>query len=278
VRASRPSSSQLVANLTDSSTNPAPAITQPEQPDSSLLFGLYDRPPPAQTTLAALAHLLAIVAGIATAPLLIALGLGLDATTTAYVISSALIVSGVATFIQINRIGLIGSGLLSIQGTSFSFIGAITLAGGVLAERGLTGGELVGVVLGSSAVGALCTIVAGYYIQELSRVITQNVTGIAIFLLGLTLVGAAWNNLQFSVAQSAAAGGDALQVWVQAGLVIAVIVVCSLLKNPWVQLASISIGLAVGMGYAWLMGDLQFVAATDAAHFQFVRPMPFESR
>jgi len=231
-----------------------------------------------QTALAALAHLLAIVAGIATAPLLIALGLGLDASTTAYVISSALIVSGIATFIQINRIGIIGSGLLSIQGTSFSFIGAITLAGGVLAERGLGDAQLLGVILGSSAVGALCTIVAGYYIQGLSRVVTQNVTGIAIFLLGLTLVGAAWSNLQFSVAQAAASGGDVQQVWIQAGLVVAVIVACSWQNNPWIRLASISIGLALGMIYAWFVGDLEFASSSSAGlgQLQFIRPLPFE--
>ncbi len=241
------------------------------------MYGLHDRPPPGQTALAALAHLLAIVAGIATAPLLIALGLGLSATTTAYVISSALIVSGVATLIQINRIGLIGSGLLSIQGTSFSFIGAITLAGSVLAERGLNDAQLLGVVLGSSAVGALCTIVAGYYIQGLSRVITQNVTGIAIFLLGLTLVGAAWNNLQFSVAQVGASGGDVQQVWIQAVLVIAVIVACSWQRNSWIRLASISIGLAVGMAYAWFMGGLEFATSSAGlGQLQFVRLLPFE--
>ncbi|MBW3604453.1 MAG: hypothetical protein KY460_05965 [Actinobacteria bacterium] len=37
---------------------------------------------------------------------------------TNYLVSMALIVSGVATFIQIRRIGPIGSGLLSIQGTT----------------------------------------------------------------------------------------------------------------------------------------------------------------
>lgn len=46
-----------------------------------------------------------------------------------YLISMALFVSGVCTFIQSNRIGSVGSGLLSIQGTSFGFLGAILAAG-----------------------------------------------------------------------------------------------------------------------------------------------------
>ncbi|MGB1616693.1 MAG: solute carrier family 23 protein, partial [Pseudomonadales bacterium] len=70
-------------------------------------------------------HALAAVGGIVAAPLVIALGMGLSADDTRYVISAALVVSGIATVIQILRIGPIGSGLLSIQGTSFAFVGPL---------------------------------------------------------------------------------------------------------------------------------------------------------
>jgi xanthine permease XanP len=48
----------------------------------------------------------------------------------------SLIVSGVATFIQAKRIGPIGSGLLSVQGTSFAFLGAILTAGFIVKGQG----------------------------------------------------------------------------------------------------------------------------------------------
>ena len=70
-----------------------------------------------------LQHALASMGGIITAPLIIALGMGLNEAQTAYVIAAALVVSGLATIIQIVRVGPIGSGLLSIQGTSFAFVG-----------------------------------------------------------------------------------------------------------------------------------------------------------
>ena len=95
---------QPTLNLPES-TAPQPDELAPSRTadvrSNALLFGLHDRPPVPQTALAALAHLLAIVAGIATAPLLIALGLGLDAQTTAYVISSALVVCIVAECNQV---------------------------------------------------------------------------------------------------------------------------------------------------------------------------------
>ena len=76
------------------SSNPSPSTNR-------LLFELDERPPWPQALLATTAHLLAVVGGIAAAPLLIATGLGLDVATTNYIIGAAFMVSGVATFIQV---------------------------------------------------------------------------------------------------------------------------------------------------------------------------------
>jgi xanthine permease XanP len=92
-----------------------------------VIYRLEDRPPLGQTVVAALQHLLAIFVGIVTPTLVLSAPLELDGPTTNYLVSMALIVSGVATFIQIRKIGPVGSGLLSIQGTSFAFIGPIIL-------------------------------------------------------------------------------------------------------------------------------------------------------
>ena len=60
-------------------------------------------------------HVLASFVGVVTPTLIIGGVLGLGSEVP-YLISMALIVSGVATFIQTRRIGPIGSGLLSLQG------------------------------------------------------------------------------------------------------------------------------------------------------------------
>ena len=83
-----------------------------------LLYGLNEKPPAPAAILAALQHLLASVVGIITPTLIIGGVLGLG-TEVPYLISMALIVSGVGTFIQAKKIGPIGSGLVSLQGTSF---------------------------------------------------------------------------------------------------------------------------------------------------------------
>ena len=85
-----------------------------EQPQG-LIYGLEDRPPLRDTFFAALQHLLAIFVAIITPPLIIAGALKLDLETTGFLVSMALFVSGIATFVQCRRVGPVGCGLLCIH-------------------------------------------------------------------------------------------------------------------------------------------------------------------
>ena len=158
-----------------------------------LFLGLNDRPNPAKTLLAATAHLFAIVASILTAPLLIARAVGLDADATQYVISASLVVSGIATFIQTFRIGIVGSGLLAVQGTSFAFIGTMAYAASQL-PLATPKEELLGILLGTAAVGGGMVVVLSFFLNTVRKVITPTVTGVTICLLGLSLLWSAMNN------------------------------------------------------------------------------------
>lgn len=235
------------------------------------MFGLDERPPWPQTAVATLAHLLAIVASIATAPLLIARGLNLDAVTTQYVIASALVVSGIATLIQVIRVGPFGSGLLSIQGTSYAFIGALMLAGSLLAGQGLDSNTLIGVLLGSAAVGAVLTIAVGFFVERLQRVVTPTVTGIAICLLGVTLVWTAISNFRFTLESAP----STRLVWAQAGIVIAAIVLFSTRNNPWLRMGSITLGLLAGMLFALLTDGLANVGTAPEVSMALTMPLQF---
>lgn len=88
-----------------------------------------------------------------TPPLIIASQLNLDIETTSFLVSMALIASGVSTFLQCRRFGPVGTGLLCIQGTSYSFIGPIITAG--------MGG--LGVVFGSCMAASLVEILWDAY-------------------------------------------------------------------------------------------------------------------
>jgi NCS2 family nucleobase:cation symporter-2/xanthine permease XanP len=219
----------------------------------ALLFALDERPPPGKSLTAAVAHLLAIVGGIATAPLIIARGLNLDVGQTTYLGAAAFTVSGIATFVQVYRFGHLGSGLLSVQGTSFAFVGVFIYAGLQL-QADHTNAEVVGILLGTSAVGGVFTMATSFFLQRLGTIITLNVAGIVIFLLGLSLVQVAFTNL--NVAASQASGTQSWMVWVQAAVVIACIAFLSSRNNPWVKLSSICVGLMLGVAFAFATGGL----------------------
>jgi len=123
-----------------------------------LVYGLEDKPSPLASAYAALQHLLAIIVGIITPTLIIGGVLGLGERIP-YLISMSLIVSGVATFIQAKRIGPIGSGLLSVQGTSFAFLGAILTAGFIVKGQGGGPDEILATIFGICFVGAFIEIV-----------------------------------------------------------------------------------------------------------------------
>jgi NCS2 family nucleobase:cation symporter-2/xanthine permease XanP len=213
-------------------------------------------------------HLLAIIGGILTAPFLMALGMGLNAEDSAYVISSALVVSGFATLIQINRVGMLGTGLLSIQGTSFAFIGIMIFAYQKLALN-MTSGEALGAIFGSSAACAALMLVLSLFIRQLKSIITTNVAGATIILIGLSLVHSTLQNLVGSFNAAGGLEGSGVSHLVLAAVVFAVIAVVANLHQVWLRLSSITIGLLIGILAALQMGIADFSGVTHG-DFLFV--------
>ena len=130
------------------------------------------------------------------------LGLGSEVP---FLIAMSLFVSGVATFIQCRRIGPVGSGLLSLQGTSFAFLGAILAAGFAVKGQGGTPEDILAMIFGLCLVGCLVEIVLSQFIDKLGRIITPTVTGIVITIIGLSLV-----KVGFTDFAGGATAGDSL--------------------------------------------------------------------
>ena len=235
-----------------------PQDTLPPQ----LLYTLDDKPPVLGAAFVGFQHLLASIGGILTAPFLIALGMGLNAEDSAYVISSALVVSGFATLIQINRVGMLGAGLLSIQGTSFAFIGIMIFAYQKLALD-MTSGEALGAIFGSSAACAALMLVLSLFIRQLKNIITTNVAGATIILIGLSLIQSTLQNLMGSFDAAGGLEGSGISHLALAAVVFAVIVVIANLRQVWLRLSSITVGLVIGILAALQMGIADFSGVTE---------------
>ncbi|MDP9526747.1 nucleobase:cation symporter-2 family protein [Pseudomonas protegens] len=223
----------------------------PSRP-TELIYGLNDRPRPLAALLAALQHVLASFVGIITPPLIIGSALGLS-NHLPYLISMALMVSGVGTFIQARRPWGIGAGMICLQGTSFAFLGAVLAAGFLVKQRGGSPEDILAMIFGVCFFGALVQIVLSRFIGQLRRVITPLVTGIVITLIGISLIKVGITDLGggFNAPDFGAPGNLGLGL-----LVLLSIIVLNRSDTPWIRLSAIIIGLALGSLVAWLSGKL----------------------
>ncbi len=240
---------------------------------SDLLYGLNERPPLRLSVLVALQHVLAVFVGIVTPPLIVARALKLPDADGVFLVSMALLVSGLGTILQTRRFGPLGSGLLSIQGTSFVFLGPIiSLAASVTAAGG-SQRESLGVVFGVCMAGAVVPILIGPCIRWANRIITPLVTGIVVTLIGLTLVEVGITSLGggFAAKQDGtfgAAGNLGL-----AAVVIVLIVAMNGSGRDWMRTLSVVAGLAGGCVIAWLAGKVVF---STGGHLPWIAlPVPF---
>jgi len=232
---------------------------------TELIYGLNDRPPLRETLFAALQHLLAIFVAIITPPLIIAGALKLDIETTSFLVSMALFASGVSTFIQCKRIGGIGTGLLCIQGTSFSFIGPIISAG-------LTGG--LPVFFGACMAASTVEMLISRLLKYTRKIITPLVSGIVVTLIGMSLIKVGITACGGgAVAKSNGTFGSFEHVGL-AALVLLLIIFFNRSSNRYLRMSSIVIGLVIGYAVAWCMGLVDFSSVQSYGGFNI--PVPFK--
>ena len=230
---------------------------------SELLYGLDDRPPLRETFFVALQHVFAVFVGIITPPLIICNALKLDRANTIFLVSMSLFVSGVATLLQSRRIGPVGSGLLSIQGTSFVFLAPVISTAGTSMARGATPAQALGTVFGVCLAGSFVAIGMSQCLRLASRIITPLVTGTVVTLIGLTLieVGITSAGGGFDAKRDGSFGSP--QNLLLAGIVLATIVALNSSRIPQLRMTSVVIGMAAGYAAAFLMGRVDLRGLRD---------------
>lgn len=249
-------------------------MTQPTSRKADLVYQLNDRPPLPQTIFAALQHLLAMFVAVITPSLIICQSLGVPADQTNTIISMSLFASGLSSFIQIRTFGPIGSGLLSIQGTSFNFLGPIIGAGLALKAGGADIETIMAAIFGTILVASSAEILLSRVLQFAQRVITPLVSGIVVTLIGLTLVQVGLISMGGGYAAMADGSFGSLDKLALAGTELAIIVLLNRAHNPYVRVASIVIAMLVGYVMAYLMG---MVNTDNLAQTQLIAlPIPMQ--
>ncbi|AQA17719.1 xanthine permease XanP [Halioglobus japonicus] len=237
---------------------------------SELIYRLDDKPPVPEASFAALQHLLASFVGVVTPTLIIGNILGLQEEVP-YLISMALLASGIGTFIQAYRPLGIGAGMLCIQGTSFAFLGAILSAGFMVKDRGGSSADILALITGMCFVGAFIQIGLSQIIPYLRRIVTPLVTGIVITSIGISLIKVGMTDL------AGGANAEDFGAPINLGLgffVIIVIVALNASSNNWVRLSSVILGLLAGLVAALVLGELALQDLGMSA--EIAVPQPFK--
>lgn len=240
-----------------------------------MIYYLNDKPSVRDSIFAALQHLLAIFVGIITPTLIIGGVLGLGSEIP-YLISMALIVSGVATFIQVKRVGPIGSGLLSIQGTSFAFLGSILSAGFMVKNAGGGPDEILATIFGICFVGAFIEMFLSRFLHHIKKIITPVVTGIVVTTIGLSLIKVGITDMaggQWLLDNKPEFFGSAQNLGL-GFLVLVVIVIMNRSNNQFLRMSSIVIGLVVGYIVAAFLGQVSFAGLKGLPAISI--PIPFK--
>lgn len=235
------------------SKSPAEQLVHPIK-KTDLIYQIEDRPPFRESIFVAFQHLLAIFVAIITPPLIISQALGLDHETASFLVSMSLLASGISTFIQCRRFGPVGCGLLCVQGTSFSFIGAIT---SVFAPLGL-GVAALPAIFGVCIAAAPVEIIVSRLFRYTKKIITPLVSGIVVTMIGLCLIKVAIISCGGGFAAQSNNTFGSLQNLGLAALVLVIILLLNSVRNKYLRMSSIIIGLFVGYVVSYLFGLIHF--------------------
>ncbi|HCZ2956627.1 TPA: xanthine/proton symporter XanP [Salmonella enterica subsp. enterica serovar Anatum str. CFSAN004017] len=238
-----------------------PADAQPvaQTQNSELIYRLEDRPPLPQTLFAACQHLLAMFVAVITPALLICQALGLPAQDTQHIISMSLFASGVASIIQIKAWGPVGSGLLSIQGTSFNFVAPLIMGGTALKTGGAdvpTVPTMMAALFGTLMLASCTEMVLSRILHLARRIITPLVSGVVVMIIGLSLIQVGLTSIGGGYAAMSDNTFGAPKNLLLAGVVLAIIILLNRQRNPYLRVASLVIAMAAGYLLAWFMGML----------------------
>ena len=212
----------------------------------------------------AMQHVVAMIVGCVTPAIILAGVTGLEATEQIILIQSALLISGVATLLQLFPLGrFCGSGLPVIMGASFAYIPLLISLGSRFDLPTIFGAQLV---------GGLAAVAVGLFYKKLTRLFPPLVTGTVVFTIGLSLYPTAVNYMAGGVG---AEDFGSPRNWLVAVVTLAIVLFFNYFTRGICKLASILMGMVFGYALALVMGMVSFENVNAAGWFQFTMPMHF---
>ncbi|WP_228052201.1 uracil-xanthine permease family protein [Nodosilinea sp. LEGE 07298] len=242
---------------------------------SELLYGLNDKPPVGESIFVAIQHVLASFVGIITPGLIICGALGVSPADTGIIVSMSLFSSGLCTFIQCRKFGPIGSGLLSLQGTSFAFLGPVIGVGSAAIATGSTPEQALALIFGVCFFGSAIEIILSRFLHLLQQIITPVVTGTVVMIIGLSLIKTGFFSLAGGAPALASETFGSTQNLTLGGFVLAIVVFLTLSQNRFLRMGAIAIGLVIGYIIAIVLGLVDFSSLSTLPLIRLPLPLRY---
>ncbi|KAI5960627.1 uncharacterized protein KGF55_004520 [Candida pseudojiufengensis] len=268
-----------------------------KEPKTQPFFGLNSNMPLILGALLGLQHCLAMIGGLVTVPRIIATSANLTSEDQTYLISTALLVGGILSCIQISRFHIwktryyFGSGILTVVGPSFATLPVTSQSFPLMYKTGvcpvaedgtfLPCPDGYGKILGTGIVCGLLEIVLSFLPPlVLQKIFPPIVTGPVVLLIGAHLVKDGFNDW---LGGAACLGetchiGDFSNPWGSANfiglgfLVYVTIILSEKFGSPIMKSCAVIIGMLVGSIVAAACGSGYFDSTkiTEAKVVSFI--------
>lgn len=212
-----------------------------------------------------LQHVLAMYAGAVIVPIIVGGGIGLNPQQLAYLVAADLFTCGIATLIQTIGIGkFAGIRLPVVLGCAFQAVGPMISIGNSYG---------IGAIYGSIIASGIAVMIAAYFFGKLLRFFPPVVIGSIITIIGLSLIGVAFNN--FGGGDPADPNFGSMQNLGVGLFTLVVIIFANKFFKGFLQTISVLLGIIAGSILAFAMGMISFDAVAHEPWVNIVTPFYF---
>ena len=213
----------------------------------------------------AMQHVLAMLIGNITPPMLIAGTCGLSAEEKIMLTQAAMIIGGITTLLQLFPVFGFGMKLPNVMGVAFAYMPILTIIG---QQYGIAA------IFGSQLVAGFVSIFVGMFIGKIRRFFPPIVSGTVVMSIGLSLYKTAISYIGGGSAAQADGTFGSGKFWFLAILTLIVTLACNFFGKGLVKASGMLIGIVVGYAASLLVGGVVSFADFEAASW-FALPRPF---
>ncbi|KPI49039.1 uracil-xanthine permease [Clostridioides difficile] len=226
-------------------------------------YGFNDKPKLLTAIPLSMQHVFSAFAGTMSGAILVAVGMGLSLSETAFLIQCSMLIAGVSTILQSMGIGPVGSRLPIVTGGSFTFVAPL-IALSTNNDVGIAG------AFGAVLVGSLVlTLVGPFAVKYLHKYFTPTVTGSVVLAVGLSLMSSSFDYaISFDVHSPDVIANFSLAVFT---LVLTLIL--NQFGKGFLKVASIIISIVIGYIVAVIFGMVDFSSMEQANWLAMPKPI-----